>query len=757
MIGRTVSNYRILEEIGHGGMGRVFKAQDLKLGRLVALKFIKSTYVDQPDTRQRFIQEARAASSLDHPNICTIHQVDEDPSGGLYIVMSYYDGEVLDHKIQRTGAMAVEDVIEIGAQICQGLFHAHQAGVVHRDIKPANIMLTREGMVKILDFGLAKSPENSALTEPGRVIGTLQYLSPEQVSGAAVDHRSDVWSTAVVLYECLNRESPFQRKTAAATLNAILNEEVPLLQVMREDVSPELSELLDCALSKTSELRPPSIDDFLNRLQPVAAGRLSSAMNREVIAGDTSSSGPIKPSVLVLPFRNTGSESGNDYFTDGLTDELITDLSTLRKLRVIATTSSMLLKGGERSIREVARDVRVRYVLEGSVQWLGDKMRITAQLIDAATESVVWADKYRGTLDDVFHIQEDISGKIADALKVELTSEERAGLGTRPMSDIQAYEFYLKAKAEVLSYSQPGLTRAMDYLNKAAERVSENIYLLSAMGQVNWQLVNAGVSQSSDYLQKSNDCAAAILKQEPESPHGLRLLGLVSIQEGNFAVGVGYLNKALVQDPSDADTLGYLVSCHGLAGLTARAWPMARHLVSIDPLTPLYQALPGFLHMMDGKFADAIPILEAATKMDVDNPAMEFLLGQALAMEGETARSLTVLDNLAHRCPGSFFGTYGVMLGCALRQDRDGALAALTPELEQSSRGPQFAWQLVQVLALVGERQQALDRLQIAVENGLGHHRLISEVDPLLVSLRSEARLQELVTAARVEQQKLEP
>ncbi len=763
MIGKTIGHYRVLEEIGRGGMGQVFRAQDLKLGRLVALKFIKPGEADEPVTRQRFVQEARAASSLDHPNICTIHEVDQVDDGGLYIVMSYYDGEVLEQRVRQTGPVPVHTAVEIGVQVCNALSHAHKAGIVHRDIKPSNIMITRDGAVKILDFGLAKTSSGGGLTRPGGIIGTLEYMSPEQASGESVDHLTDVWSTAVVLYECLTRKSPFYRDTEAAMLNAILNEEVPPVQALRPDVPFEISDLIDRALSKNRDLRPASIDEFLAQLSPASTpGRLSDAVTVGHLSAaatlvDPGSGSPpqraVQPSILVLPFRDMTSETGHDYFTDGLTDELITDLSVVRSLRVISSTSSMLLKGGSKGIREVAREVRVRYVLEGSVRRHGQKLRVTAKLIDAATESVVWADKYSGSLDDVFSIQEDISGKIVEALRLELSSEEREEMAASPVSDIQAYEFYLKAKAEVMSYSRSGLSRALDYLSNATERVGDNVMLLSAIGQVNWQFINAGVSTDPAHLARASECAATILEKDPDSPHGLRLLGLVRIQEGNLLEGVQHLRQALTKAPHDADTLGWLVACLGSAGLTEEAWPLVRRLLSIDPLTPLYQALPGILHMMDGEFDEAVPVLEAARGMDPDNPALGFVLGQALTMAGETTRALDILDELARTTSGSYFGSLGTAYGCALREDRAGVLEAVTPEVKKSSRGPQYAWHVAQIFALVDEKKEALDWVETAVAQGFTNHELLGELDPLLHNVRSEPRLAEIVETARSRQQ----
>ena len=348
-------------------MGVVYKAQDTKLKRAVALKFLPPELTRDEDAKQRFMQEAQAASALDHPNICSIYEIDETADGQLFLAMAYYEGETLKQKIDQ-GPRAIEDVLDIGIQVGQGLARAHESGIVHRDIKPANIMVTRRADVKILDFGLAKLAGAEGITQTGTTLGTVAYMSPEQTRGDEVDQRSDVWALGVVLYEMITGQRPFTGEGAFATANAIVQREPPQLTALQTGVPAELERVVNRALSKPVVERYQTVTDLMADLRGV---------KRTLEGGTTAVAGAAKgmPSIAVLPFTNMSPDPEQEYFSDGLTEEIITDLSKIHALRVISRTSAMRLKGTHKDLKTVGQELNVRYLLEGSVRKAGHNLR----------------------------------------------------------------------------------------------------------------------------------------------------------------------------------------------------------------------------------------------------------------------------------------------------------------------------------------------------------------------------------------------
>ena len=380
-------------------MGVVYRAEDTRLGRHVAIKVLTHNVDEAPSAKQRFVNEARAASTLSHPNVAVVYDVGETETNS-YIVMELVEGETLGSRLRRE-RLSIEQVQVLGVQIAHGLQAAHSKGIVHRDIKPDNLLVTRDGRVKILDFGIARS-DNSALTQTGVMLGTLAYMSPEQVLCEEIDHRSDLWSFGVVVYEMLTRELPFRKAGEAAILYEILNQEPAPIEAQRPDAPPALRAMVLQLLQKDPTKRPASANDAI-------------AMLRET-APQAQPEVPTK-SIAVLYFENMSSEKESDYFCAGITEDIITDLSKVSELRVVSRTDMLPFRNKEINIRQVGEALRVNYVLEGSVRKAGNRLRITAQLIDARNGYHLWADRFDGLVEDIFDLQNEVAHKITGALK----------------------------------------------------------------------------------------------------------------------------------------------------------------------------------------------------------------------------------------------------------------------------------------------------------------------------------------------------
>jgi serine/threonine protein kinase/tetratricopeptide (TPR) repeat protein len=500
MIGQTVSHYKILEKLGGGGMGVVYKAEDTRLKRTVALKFLPPTLTTDSEAKERFIQEAQAASALQHNNICVVHDIDETDDKQMFISMEYLEGETLKKKIER-GPLKIEDVVEIAAQVAQGLARAHEHGIVHRDIKPANIMITSDGVAKIVDFGLAKLSGRTMLTKTGSTLGTAGYMSPEQARGEPADHRTDIWSLGVLLYEMISGKRPFEAEYENALLYSILNSEPEPITGLRTGVPMELDRIIRKCLAKAPKDRYQHADEIIVDLRtihatstslPPAAPKTATLRGRQtrmrvplaVIAVVVVASGAWfflgresvesnqlrKKSIAVLPFSPFGRTFDDSVFADGIHDDILTQLSKISGLRVIARTSMVLYRDSKKTPRQIGDDLDVGYLLEGSTRRSGGKIRITAQLIKTADEGHLWAETYDRDDADVFAVQSDIAQRIASSMETVLSPAEKASVEEVLTTNPDAYNYYLQGKYYWDNYTDSaGNAKAAEFYEKAGE------------------------------------------------------------------------------------------------------------------------------------------------------------------------------------------------------------------------------------------------------------------------------------------------
>lgn len=527
MIGQTISHYKILEKLGEGGMGVVYKAEDTRLKRVVALKFLPSDLTRDLEAKERFIREAQAASALNHPNICSIHTIEEF-QGQQFLDMEFVDGKVLSALISEK-ELSLPEILRISIQIAEGLCAAHKKDIVHRDIKPDNIMLTDDGLVKIMDFGLAKLKGTSTLTKPHSTLGTLFYMSPEQAQGIDVDQRSDIFSFGVVLYEMIARRRPFQGEHEAAVLYTLVNETPEPLAIYTATCPVTLQQIVDKSLAKQRDVRYQHVDEMLSDLRSahqgtsviIASSRKKSKMPwvvAAVVAAVAAVAGYFfyppsqsaivnRKSIAVLPFKNFSTNQEDEYFSDGMAEDIRTQLSGIADLKVISQQGVLRYKNSDKSITEIGKELGVATVLEGSVQHAGSMVRINAQLIDANDESHIWAEKYDKEMTQIFSVQSEVAEKIAEVLRAKLLPSEKGRIERKRTENTEAYQLYLKGRFYWNKRTASDLQKAIEYFNQAIEK------------DANYALAYAGLASAYAVLPEYSVPAKEAL---PQAEHAAR-------------------------------------------------------------------------------------------------------------------------------------------------------------------------------------------------------------------------------------------
>ena len=569
--GSTLSHYRIIEKIGAGGMGEVYLAEDTELDRKVALKVLPPHLCHDDECRMRFKREAQAAAKLNHPNIIHVYEVSEY-QGRPFLAMEYVDGRSLagyasDRELE------IAEILELGIQVCEGLNEAHETGVTHRDIKPSNVLVDSNGRAKIVDFGLAAVAGADRVTRTGTTLGTIGYMSPEQVQGREADHRSDLFSLGVILYELITRRNPFKRDSEAATFRAVSDETPHPVARYRAEVPDGLQSMMEKLLEKDPALRYQHASDLAADLK-----RLTLAVGFGARRPDK------RPSLAVLPFEDMSREHDQQYLCDGLTEELISALACVRDLRVVSRTSSFSFRDSPQDIRDIGRQLNVSTIVEGSVRKAGNRIRVTAQLIEAETGYHLWSGKYDREMEDVFAIEDDVTASIVSALRPELLKGE-VKVSKPQTANMEAYNEYLLGLALWNKRTDEGLLKSLDHFKRAVDL--DPAYTMAYCGISAAYNVMAGycVIHSRTGLQKSMEAAQKALEIDPNSgeAHGIYAMNLWELNQA-VSEAEREFRKALDLSPNSTHTMsGFVEMLTGL-GRFDEASQLTERELGLDPL-----------------------------------------------------------------------------------------------------------------------------------------------------------------------------
>jgi serine/threonine protein kinase len=751
--GASVGRYRIVAALGAGGMGEVYRAFDTRLRREVALKVLPPDLVTDPDRKRRFLLEAQSAAALSHPRIATVYDADE-ADGVCYLAMELVAGAPLTERL-RSGPVPASEALALAVEVGEGLACAHAKGIVHRDLKPANVLIDTDGHARLIDFGVAKLLEagsgettTDVATRAGRVVGTPAYMAPEQARGGAVDVRADVFSFGLLLYELLTAQRPFDRGSWPDTVAALLRDPVPPLRADTPGLAGGalslLQLLLDRCLAKETSARPVSIAQVLGDLETIR--RLAELGGTGAGAATTE-----QASIVVLPFENLSPDPDNAYFADGLTEELIADLSKIQSLRVISRTSAMHYKGTTKPLPVIAQELSVRYVLEGSVRRAGNNLRITAQLIDAATDAHRWAEKYTGTLDDVFDLQERLSRRIVDALRLSLTPDEDRELAARPIQDVRAYDAWLRATNEAWSFTPGGFDRAFQHLNRALEIVGDNALLHAGLGYYHSLAYDTGIRHDLETLATAELHAARALELDPDLGQAHLAMAWVLYKRGGLSAGMRMMRRAAEKDRS-IDALVILAFGLGEAGRVAEGRQLAQVAVAADPLNQFAGFARGGAEFWDGRFDEAATWFQKyLDEVAPGSPLLLWWLAQALAYGGRDVEARDLFNRVAGMEAG-VFSDLSALHCLAADGDRDRLLDALETNTFVQEAAKTDEWYpnfIAACLAKVGDHDGGIDWLGRAVNWGFCNDRFLGELSPFLVPLRGTPRFEALMQLVR--------
>jgi eukaryotic-like serine/threonine-protein kinase len=812
MIGATLDNYRILEKLGAGGQGEVYKGVDTRLGRTVVIKVLPPDLTVKEANLKRFEREARLASSLDHPNICTIFDLG-DADGVHYIAMQYVEGRNV-RQLVNGRPLELKSALSIAIQVADALAAAHARGIIHRDIKAGNVMVTDSGQAKVLDFGLAKLLDeetahaegihHTELTEIGVPYGTATYAAPEQARGDRVDKRADIFSTGVLLYEMLTGIWPFQGRTSVDVRHAVLHAQpTPVAEMRNDAVPPRLQQILDRALQKEPRDRYQKIDEFRDELKnvlrevvargggqyveefgeavrprhlPGTGGTFSrlkhwfrTITNTEVPppstvpvqpAGQTSQDAHETPmtsvgdsekkSVAILPFKNLSRDPSSSFYEFSLADAVITELAQLKSLVVRPSSVIIKYQGTERDPRDAGRELNVSAVLAAGFLRAGDRIRVTAQLLDVTSGDLLWSDRIDADSADIITVQDTIARRIVEGLRLELSPAEKDGMAQPATANAEAYDEYLRGRDRMGRFIYHTLARAdvdaaIEHFRRAAELDPNFVLSWSALGGCYANLVRKGFGDAEDY-HHAEEAFERALALDPKNFEARMHMVFIHLSRGEKRQARELLSRLRREMPND-------VGVHFVSGVLRRLdGDYDRALRSFDrmvKLNPAERVVVSYnrarIFMYQRRFEDALMELDQGAAMEPDHPLIKTFRGRVLYYRGEVAEATRLLEEVVEKNP-RLDGVRPIYATCLSATGRHAeALAQLTEQVKDvAAADHDISYWVGSVYALENDREQAFEWLERAIALG-NENKSWFESDPNWEGLRTDARFRQLM------------
>jgi len=793
MIGRNILHYKIIEEIGSGSMGIIYKAEDTRLERMVAIKFLPRQIAATLDQRNRFKREAKAAANLSHPNIATIYGL-EEMKDELFIVMEYIDGRnlrnILDEESTKKNIpfLPLYTVLNYTKQMAQGLLAAHEKGVIHRDIKPENVMINFRDQIKITDFGLAKMADSELLTKTGIVVGTIAYISPEQISGEPVDQRTDIWSLGVMLYEMIAGQRPFRGEYAQATIYSILNEDPEPLRSYYPDISDKLENINNRILAKNSTDRYQNCEQILNdlhscaektvladethlhtpvteneinehitkRLHKSPSGLMKSIWRQSKISwkiatmimllalisilistlilqksppNDTSSK-----KIAVLPFININNDPADEYFSDGIMEDILTQLVKISDMKVISRTTMMRYKNSSKTMHEISKELKADVVLEGSVRRDANHLRISVQLIDAATDEHLWAETYDKELNQVFAIQSEIALKIAHTLQAKLTQSEKDLLQRPKTYNPEVYNLLLKGRYLVNKLDSANVVKAINLFEEALSIEPDNANIWTSLANAYTVLAELGYLNLDEGYSKARRMVEKALLLDNQLANAHTVLGMIRLAYDWDWIGAETeFQKAIKIEPRNTTTINQMGQLARTLGRIDEAILLIEQTIELEPVILInYVYLAHFL-IYAGRLDEAISTLEKGLELNHQFPYFHYLLGCAYLLKEEPNQALAEME----REPTESYRMYGLPLAYyAMGQKAEADLALKDCIAKYHDIG---AYNIAQIYAYYGDNNRAFEWLEKAYTMRDGSLPYIKG-DPFLKNIERDRR-----------------
>ena len=736
MIGQVISHYKILEKLGEGGMGIVYKAHDTKLDRDVALKFLPTNLTTDPAARERFIHEAKAASALSHPNICGIHAIEEFEQQH-FIDMEFLEGKTLGELLKEK-ELSLKEIVGIVLQIAQGLNAAHKKGIVHRDIKPDNIMVTSERLVKIMDFGLAKLKGSSKLTRTHSTLGTLSYMSPEQACGEEIDQRTDIFSLGAVLYEMVTGRQPFKGEHEAAIMYSVMNETPDPLARYKTDVPDELQRVIDKALAKEREKRYQHVDEMeadLRSVIPTLSSNIKSVTRRSkvlwVVAASVIAiavlsiyffypkSGPTSANsktIAVLPFNNMNGNQEDEYFSDGIMEDILTQLSKIADLNVISRTTMMQYKSTKKSLKEIGKELNAGVVLEGSVRHSGNRIRISSQLIDAEADRHIWAETYDREMKDVFVIQSDVAKQIAAALQARLSPGEKERIEKKQTENTEAYQIYLKGRFYWNKRTAVDMQKAIEYFNQAIEKDPHYALAYAGLASSTVLLPQFGFP-AKEYYSKSKDAAIKALKIDSSLAEAYAVLGSIKQCEFDWTNSERAFKRAIELNPSYPTAHHWYSILLGDLKRFDEALAESRRAEELDPLSLMINLNVGMTLFYIRQYDQAINQCKRTIELDPNFPWSYYIIGWTYEAQGKFEEAIKQYQKAKMHTSGGTEVLSDIGRCCARAGRRNDALTVLNELLNYSRKGYSVAYDIASVYYGLGDKGKTFEWLEKSFQN----------------------------------------